>query len=62
MRRLNIEISYHVYGMVQAIRSGLDAAGFPRHELAVRNREAPLAVRVIEQAAHLTALTRGALS
>jgi len=39
--------------------AGLDAADFPLHELAVRNREAPLAIRVVEQVAHLSALTRG---
>jgi len=34
-------------------QAGIDAAGLPRHELFVRNREAPLAIRVIEKVADL---------
>jgi len=31
-----------------AARAGIDAAAFPRHELTVRNRQEPLAIRVID--------------
>jgi adenylate cyclase len=46
-------ISEHV-----ADRAGLDATGFPRHELAVRNRTEPLAIRVIDDVHRLRATTR----
>src|SRR3989442_1142317 len=36
-------------------RAGLDAAAFPRHEVALRNRAAPVVVRVIERVASLPA-------
>jgi adenylate cyclase len=38
-----------------AARAGLDVAAFPRHEVAVRNRAAPVTVRVIDRAARLPA-------
>jgi len=37
-------------------RAGLDAAAFPRHEVALRNRAAPVVVRVIDQVASLPAV------
>jgi adenylate cyclase len=36
-----------------AARAGLDVGAFPRHEVAVRNRAAPVTVRVIDRAARL---------
>jgi adenylate cyclase len=38
-----------------AARGGLDVGAFPRHEVAVRNRTAPVSVRVIDRAARLPA-------
>ena len=48
-------ISEHV-----ATRAGLDASAFPRHELTVRNRREPLAIRVVDDVHRLplAALTR----
>ncbi len=37
-------------------RAGVDASGFPRHELTLRNRVEPVAVRVIERVAELPAV------
>jgi len=37
-----------------ATRAALDVSGFPRHEIALRNRAEPVAVRVVERAANLT--------
>jgi hypothetical protein len=34
-------------------RAGLSDAGYPRHELTVRNREAPLRIVVIDDARRL---------
>jgi len=39
-----------------AERAGIDASTFPRHEITVRNRHEPLAIRVI---ADVTALDVG---
>jgi adenylate cyclase len=39
-----------------AERAGIDAAGFPRHELTVRNRREPLAIRVVDDVARLAAV------
>jgi len=38
-----------------ARRAGVDVSGFPRHEITVRNRREPLAIRVIAEAAALGA-------
>ena len=43
-----------------ALRAGLDVSSFPRHELTVRNRAAPLPIRVIANAGVLGE-TRGEL-
>ena len=36
-----------------ATRAGLNAASFPRHEVALRNRATPVVVRVVARAAGL---------
>jgi adenylate cyclase len=38
-----------------AVRAGVDVSGYPREELTLRNRSAPLAIRVIADARHLAA-------
>jgi adenylate cyclase len=38
-----------------AERAGIDASAYPRHELAVRNRREPLAIRVIDDVTRLAA-------
>jgi adenylate cyclase len=35
------------------VRAGVDAPGYPRHELTVRNREAPLRIVVVHEATRL---------
>jgi adenylate cyclase len=42
-----------------AARAGFDASSYPRHELVVRNRTEPLAIRVIHDAPAAMALERG---
>ncbi len=39
-----------------AQRAGIDVSMFPRHEIAVRNRRQPLAIRVIDDARGLGGL------
>ena len=41
-----------------ARRAGLDASGYPRHELTLRNRTAPLDVRIIARAGDVAAVMR----
>ena len=42
-----------------AERAGVDVSGFPRHEITVRNRREPLAIRVIDDTRALDAAGRG---
>jgi hypothetical protein len=39
-----------------AERAGLDVSSFPRHEITVRNRREPLAIRVIDDVRALRGL------
>ncbi len=39
-------------------RAGLDASGFPRHDITLRHREAPLSVVVVTDARRLAAQAR----